>query len=342
MRLLIIAFSNSIHTARWVRQLVGQGWDIHLFPSVDFGTTHPDFRNVTIHHSFYANEKGIHPSVHRCGVRLPHETLAALSRFALNTLAPRYRLFQLKRLIKSLKPDIVHSLEMQSAAYLTLDAKKAFSGQFPPWLVTNWGSDIYLFGRLGEHKPKIKDVLAACDYYSCECNRDVDLARLFGFKGRVLPVFPNAGGFDMDIVSRLRHSEPCSKRSLIMLKGYQGWAGRALVGLRALERCADLLGGYTIAIYSASPEVEMAAELFTGTTGVKTVIIPKNTSHDEMLSLHGRSRISIGLSIGDALSTSFLEAFIMGSFPIQSWTSGAGEWIEHGKTGMLVPRRIRK
>ena len=27
----------------------------------------------------------------------------------------------------------------------------------------------------------------------------------------------------------------------------------------------------------------------------------------------------------------------MGSFPIQSWTACADEWIEDGKTGLLVP-----
>jgi glycosyltransferase involved in cell wall biosynthesis len=122
-----------------------------------------------------------------------------------------------------------------------------------------------------------------------------------------------------------------------MLKGYQGWAGRSLVGLRALERCADMLKGYEVVIYLASPEVVIAAELFQRSTGVNVRIIPKGTSHVEILSLHGRARLSIGLSIGDAASTSMLEAMAMGSFPIQSWTSCADEWIEDGKSGLLVP-----
>ena len=41
--------------------------------------------------------------------------------------------------------------------------------------------------------------------------------------------------------------------------------------------------------------------------------------------------------VSDAISTSLLEAIIMGSFPIQSWTSCGNEWIEDGKTGILVP-----
>lgn len=53
--------------------------------------------------------------------------------------------------------------------------------------------------------------------------------------------------------------------------------------------------------------------------------------------MHGQARISVGLSISDAISTALLEAMVMGSFPIQSRTACADEWIEHGRTGMLVP-----
>jgi glycosyltransferase involved in cell wall biosynthesis len=55
-----------------------------------------------------------------------------------------------------------------------------------------------------------------------------------------------------------------------------------------------------------------------------------------MLRLHGRARVSIGLSISDALSTSALEALVMGSFPIQSNTSCLGELLRDGQSGMLV------
>ncbi len=59
--------------------------------------------------------------------------------------------------------------------------------------------------------------------------------------------------------------------------------------------------------------------------------------HEEMLRRHGEARVSIGLSMSDGISTSFLEAMVMGSFPVQSWTSCAGEWIVDGESGILVP-----
>ena len=210
-------------------------------------------------------------------------------------------------------------------------------GQTSKWIATNWGSDIYLFGRLSAHKEKIRQVLTNCDYYSCECFRDVELAKAYGLKGKTLPVFPNTGGFDLEKIYKFRQPGLTSERRLIMLKGYQGWAYRALVGLRALERCADILKGYTVAVYLGfTKEVKIAAELFSHSTGIPVKMIPY-TSHDEILRYHGQARVSIGLSISDAISTSFLEALVMGSFPIQSWTACADEWIEDGKTGLLVP-----
>jgi glycosyltransferase involved in cell wall biosynthesis len=120
-----------------------------------------------------------------------------------------------------------------------------------------------------------------------------------------------------------------------VLKGYQGWAGRALVGLRAIELSADALKGYRVAVYLAGQDVRIAAELVAQSTGIPIEIVP-HSPHEDILRLHGQARISIGLSISDAVSTSLLEAMVMGSFPIQSNTSCADEWIRCGETGLLV------
>ena len=338
MRILFVAMANSIHTARWVDQLADQGWDLHLFPSTDsWLEVHPELRNVTLHHTGFRNPVESAKGVRFRGVSLSSRVEDVWRRRVRKEKGDDRRADRLAGLIACLRPDVVHSMEIQHAGYLTLEARRRLDRPFPPWVVTNWGSDIYLFGRLAEHAPKIREVLARCDYYSCECLRDVFLAKSFGFAGTVLPVFPNAGGFDLSGVASLRQPGPASARRAIMLKGYQHWGGRALTGLRALERCADLLGGYEVWIYSATPDVTVAAELFAKSTGVRVTLLPKDTPHPEILSRHGRARISIGLSISDAISTSLLEAMVMGSFPIQSWTACADEWIEDGRTGLLVP-----
>jgi glycosyltransferase involved in cell wall biosynthesis len=108
------------------------------------------------------------------------------------------------------------------------------------------------------------------------------------------------------------------------------------MGLRAIELCADSLQGYRVAIYMASPEVKIAAELFSKKTGIPVELVP-HCSHEEMMRLYGQARIYVGLSISDAISTSLLEAIVMGAFPIQSCTSCADEWIVDGESGFIVP-----
>lgn len=336
MKILFVAMAESIHTARWISQIVDKGWEIHLFPSKDFARVNQELTGATVHHYFYGPQ-GKQPFIKHCGIPVFSNYVAIAVKRLIETIIPDYRVNQLAHLIDKLQPDIIHSLEIQHAGYLTLEARKRCKKTFPTWIVTNWGSDIYLYGRMSEHELKIKEVLSNCNYYSCECRRDICLAKAHGFTGTVLPLLPNTGGFDLVIAELLRIPGPISARRLIMLKGYQHWAGRALVGLRALERCADLIGGYEIAIYCATPDVDFAARLFEQSTGVPVTIIPHDTSHEEMLAFHGRARLSIGLSIGDAISTSFLEALVMGSFPIQSWTSCADEWVDDGVNGLLVP-----
>ncbi len=336
MRILFVAMANSIHTARWIAQIADQGWDLHLFSSIDSSLVHSALRSVTVHHSFYGRQADRHPSVRSRGLAVGNTRLGNLGRILVRKLSPDYRVRQLARLVRRLKPDIVHSLEIQAGGYLTLRAQAETGRAFPKWIATNWGSDIYLFGRLAAHAERVRAVLEACDYYSCECQRDVTLARDMGLRGIALPVLPNTGGFDLEKAARLRQPGPISDRRTIVLKGYQHFAGRALVGLHALRKCAEQLQGYRIAIYQATDDVKIAAELLSRDTGIETEIIPP-CPHDEMLGLFGKARIYLGLGISDAISTSLLEAIVMGAFSIQSCTSCADEWIVDGESGLIVP-----
>lgn len=335
MKILIVAMTDSIHTARWVSQISDAGWEIHVFPGILGGIIHPDLKNVIVHDDFLifdGKAKIKKSSFFKIFLAIP-DLIWTLGN------KRKFHLRRLEKLVKGIKPDVVHSLDFQKAGYLVLEAMRSNPKRKYKWIATNWGSDIYLFGQLPEHRKKIIEVLKSCDYYSCECNRDIRIGREFGFSKTVLPVLPNSGGFDLEKVKKLRQKGKTSGRRLIVLKGYQGWAGRALVGLRALEKCADLLKGYELAIYSIQPDtgVDFAAHLFSEKYGIKVHLIPLNTPHNEILKLHGKARISIGLSISDAISTLVLEAMAMGSFPIQSNTSCANEWFEDGEGGFLVP-----
>ncbi len=334
--ILLVAIAGSIHATRWINQLEGLGWDLHLFPSLDWGTVHPEMRAVRVHQSVYGR-RGPEVQVPQSGFNVGSHYLAWVLRRYLQLRHPAYRTWQLSRLIAKLKPDIIHSIEFQAAGYLVLEAKRQFGDRFPPWIASIWGSDISLFGRVAAHRARIEQILAECDYFGSECERDIGLARARGLRGAVLPVLPAGGGFDLEAARALRSPEPASRRRVIMVKGYQTWAGRAMVALRALARCAELLRGYQVVVYSPSDDVKLAAELLGVDHGIDVRVLPPALPHAEILGYHGRARVSIGLSIGDGPSVSMLEAMTMGSFPIQSDTSCACEWVVDGQSGLIVP-----
>jgi glycosyltransferase involved in cell wall biosynthesis len=329
--------SDSIHAARWINQVADQGWDIHLFPSIDYGATHQDLKNITVYHSIFGVKKNRNTKVTYSGYPIFSTIIAWGSRLILKLFSPDYRDKQLRKIISQLKPDIIHSMEFQSAGYMVLKAKNESGNKFPVWIATNWGSDIFYFSRFSRHREKIREILKSCDYYSCECERDVILAKKLGLAGKTLPVLPNAGGFDLGSLEKFRQPGKTSERRVILLKGYQGWAGRSLIGLRAIGLCVADLRNYHIMIYSCnSREVKKQAGAIAQKTGLRITVVPA-CSHEEIIRMFGSARVYIGLSISDAISTSLLESIVMGAFPIQSDTSCGDEWIIPEQNGFLVP-----
>ena len=335
MRILFVAMPDSVHTARWISQITDQGWDIYLFPTY-IGKVHPELSNLTVFGSLPIQKEKLGSGVHFIWWTVIFFWLDYILAKIAGIQSQKFVENLLNIIVRRIQPDIIHSLEIQHAGYLTLISREKLSNKFPPWIVTNWGSDIYLFGRLAAHKDKIGAVLTNCDYYSCECQRDIPLAENLGFNGTALPVLPNTGGFDIKHLVELKSVGSSSDRRRILLKGYQHFAGRALMGLQALRLCVEQLDGHTVTIFSANEDVCIAAEIFQLDTHIPIEILPV-ISHDEMLRMYGSSRLYIGLSISDAISTSLLEAMVMGAFPIQSCTACADEWIEDGVSGFIVP-----
>ena len=336
MKILYVAMSDSIHAARWISQVTDQDWEIFLFPAY---RTKPinEFRNITIFGADPFRPANLDKSVRVARWSSLYFYLDSLVKLIRQKSSSKFKEMALVHAIQFIKPDIVQSLEFQHAGYLTLSAKKKLGDKFPIWITTSWGSDIYLFGRLPEHQEPIRQMLEYCDYYSCECERDVQPARDLGFRGQALPVLPSRGGAHIEYMMNFRQPGLVSDRKTILVKGYQGWAGRALVAFQAFRRCLDILQGYTIVVYVAGEDVQIASQLFTQETGIPIKIIPPaSVTEQEILSQFGEARIYIGLSISDGISTSLLEAMVMGAFPIQSCTACADEWFEDGKSGIIV------
>lgn len=336
-RILLVAMAESVHTARWLSQVRDQGWDVHLFPVSDL-PLHVDLRDVTVHGPVRRRRPDLDRSVRQRGVPWPLRRGSVRLGWALERLPRMARAARLARVISSIAPDVVHSLEMQHAGYLTLESRAFLPpGGFPPWIYSCWGSDLYFFGSQDDHVDRIKGVLAACDYLITDCDRDHHLADELGFGGTFLGVIPGPGGFPIERMRRLRSDGPSSARRTIALKGNhdERWVGRALVALEALHRVAGELEGYEVVVYSAEPNVEHAAAFLQRIDGVAVTVLPYSVP-DELVALMGRARIAIAVNVSDGTPNAMLEAMIMGALPIQSDTVSTAEWISDGENGLLV------
>ncbi len=336
MKLLIVADSESVHTARWIRAITDEFPNIHLFPCHDVDKLHSELEGVIIHNSFYRGSNKNRNNVRFRGIRIRG---AAYLRDFYKKFKPDYRQMQLAKLISRHSPEIVHSIGTLSAGYLLSCALASVkSDNMPTWIHSTLGSDLFLFGTLPDHKSKVKAVMAGCDFLVCEGRRDANLASDFGYKGKEPMCCPSGGGLNLEKIYQANSALLLpSERKIIMLKGNHGCTGRALTGLRALSLCSGKLEEFKLVIYSATPEVELSAEIFSHSTGIETTIIPNGSPSDTIIKFLGQSRIHIGLSISDGIPYSILESMAMGAFPIQSNTSMAEDWMRKGESCLIVP-----
>lgn len=321
-KIVIVCMFDSIHSARWLSQFEEQNIDFLLFPSSPHRRVHPEL------------ERLLSCSGSASFRLVPLARYFALPLWVLDKFANNFfRGLLLKAAIKNFRPNVIHSLELQNAGYVSL---RALSNQKPKslkFMVTNWGSDIFWFQRFPEHKSKLRELLQLADAYSAECERDVLLARDLGFTGQAMPVIPNAGGFsEADFAIPLLAP---SERRTVALKGYHGWVGRAKVSLEAVREMSEELQGYQIVIYSANRSVLQLAKQVSKRTGLEITAFSKGAlSHKQVLEMFAKSKIYVGLSESDGISTSMLEAMAMGAIPVQTSTACCGEWF--GDSGVAV------
>jgi hypothetical protein len=320
---------DSIHAGRWLSQFTDQDIDFTLFPSKKFKKIHPKLAAM-LRSNEGATFSIAHPLI------LP-KILGYLD-FLFFVQFPKIfrrnlRAQYLSKISTKKKYDFVHALEIQGAGYLCDDAitKKDFK-----FILTNWGSDIFYFQHLPEHLPRIKSALAKADLYSAECQRDYKLAINLGFTGEQLPCIPNSGGLVTG--ETLSIGIPTSTRKNIVVKTYGGTFGRGGLAIEAVGKVLETHSDLTAYFYSVTEDLFNQVLELKSKFGVRVNFstIKKPISHGQLEDIFANSRIYIGCSISDGISTSFLEALTTGVYPIQTNTSCAGEWIDKGAVASLI------
>lgn len=322
-KVLVVGMADSIHLVRWLTQFVGTDNQIRVFPSSQFRSAHNKM------HEF----KGT--NIRLLGLPVFRDFLGYVDSIVTfrvfgNKFGQSIRRFYLSFYVWYYKPNIIHAIEIQHAGYLAAALKKGSEKR----ILTNWGSDIYFYQHIDGHVERIRGSLAWATHYSAECTRDYELARRFGFSGINLEKIPNAGGFNLEI----ENLPKVSSRDQLIVKCYGGTFG---LGRMAISACGKFLAQYDwskVFLYSVTSdllkETEELAARYPGRVRFST--LSKSLKHEEIIEEFKKSRVYLGLSRSDGLSTSFLEALCAGAYPIQSNTSCASELIEFGAIGSIV------
>ena len=341
MKILFVAMQNSIHTERWIKQLNFKNNEIGIYPSVSGSPT--NFFNKFNKVNIFSSNKNFKRFIFNYVTNkfLNNLILFFLKRSKLLIID---KLFLFACILK-FKPNIIHTLEFQHAGYLYLSLRKNFLLKKRliniKWIITNWGSDIYYFQKFPSHLKKIKLCLMFANYYSAECHRDYKIVKKLNQKITRLPLMPNAGGFNLKKIEKLRSNLIIDKRKQIIIKGYVSKFGQAELALKAIIEMQNKLTGFEIIFYSPSIYIQNKIKLLKNKTKLDIRFVKKQT-HNQMLNLFSKSILYVGVSRSDGLSTSFLEAISLGAFPIQSGTSCCNEIIVHKKTGYILKNNTVK
>lgn len=326
-KILVVGMLDSIHLARWLLQFVGHDFEITVFASTHFRYPHERLSNFS------------HSNVRILGLKKFGKFLGFIDsiitfRFFGSTVGNFFRKFYLRLYIHIYRPRVIHAIEIQHAGYLISSINASAERK----ILTNWGSDIYYFRHIPGHESKIRLALNWATHYSAECSRDYKLAEDLGYRGVELPKIPNAGGYMVRQIDR----DSLGERSQLIVKSYGGQFG---LGLIAVSVCTNFLEHFKLAsvfLYSVTDDLLMEVEnlSFRFPGRVRYATQSDHLKHEEILNEFNKSKVYLGLSRSDGLSTSFLEALISGAYPIQSNTSCASEIIEAGAVGSIVEPNV--
>lgn len=325
MKILMVSIPNH-HFFQWVNQLENSGHEVYWFDISDSGFQSDRIKWVNQIQGWKL--KWDFPGRKMLKSKLP-KVYQNIRKFN-----ERSEAIFFKKLLDEIKPEVVHSFAMQLSCIPILQIMKEYSST--KWIYSSWGSDIFLYERLGITTAQFQETLQRVNYLITDCKRDYQIALKNNFKNSLLGVYMGNGGLEIDKSFILNLNE----RNILLIKGYEDGIGKALKIIEAIESLSPLLfENLEIIIYSADIPVKESVENsnYFKRLNVKVIERGQFVSNDLLLKMMGKSVLHVANSISDGLPTSCVEAMGMGAFPLQSNPGNVSEEVvTHGKNGYLI------
>ncbi|MDO9036435.1 MAG: glycosyltransferase [Methanoregula sp.] len=303
MILLLIADGRSIHTQRWAEYFAQKGYEVHL---ITYDSMDSPISNVT-EYVLTSQWKNLYLS-----------------------FIPRH--IATKRLIKKIKPDLIHAHFIAKYGFHLLDLG------FRPSIISAWGDDVLILPR----KSRLihyytKKVLESVDLiYAVSHNIGDHIVSDFSIPPSKVHYLPF--GIDTGIFHPDPEKVP-ENNGLIQILSNRGFF--------PVYDNATLVKGFAIA-YKKDPRLrltlkgdgplEQSIRDLAASLGLLDVVTFKSrTSYTEVPRDYWQADIFITTSVSDGTPVSILEGMASGLPCIATSVGGIPEWIENFRTGLLIP-----
>ncbi len=363
MKICYIGDSKSVHTLRFARHFAEKGNDVCI---IDFNADKDDIlkERIRVYTLKDDGEQFILPKKRLAISRREEKTEAVASKklflkakigieylytwlIGYTPLIPRLpswflqlpfnsELIQMDRyavkarkLLRKIKPDIVHSHYLTSWGYI------AARIGFKPLISSAWGSDVLLrpnqsFAQKMKLQYAMNNSTLLTSDASCLSQKMIS----YGARKSKIKEFP--WGVD------LKKFFPLLKKNALPPTIIHTRTAGSLYNLEAflkvIPAVAKVTPGLRVFLKNTGPlqnDIQMAIKELGLETTVKLL---SWLSIDELAYYYRNSHIYVSLSKSDSTSISLLEAMASGCFPIVSNIPANREWIEDGINGFLVPR----
>ena len=235
---------------------------------------------------------------------------------------------RLRTFIEEVKPDLVHAMRIPFEGMLAADA---YTGA--PLIVSIWGNDFTLHAPstlLMRHYTRW--TMQVADALHTDCQRDVRLARVWGFGARRLSlVAPGNGGIRTDVfyppeklVEEPVVLNPRGVRQYVRNDCFFKAIPLVLNKHRnAKFLCTSMAGEGQVMEWLREYKIEHAVEL----------LAPMPNA--EMANVYRRAQIIVSPSIHDGTPNTLLEGMACGCFPTAGDLESIREWITPHENGLL-------
>ena len=306
-KILFLAAQISIHARRWANAMDEQGYEIHFV--TQHSSSHGMNDSVTVHYLPYQGIKG----------------------YFINY-------FSLRRLINDIKPDLLH------ASYATGYGTLARLVGFRPYLLSVWGSDVFLFPKKSIfHRWFLKGNLQAADHL-CSTSK----AMRFEVESicsdlKKVDITP----FGVDVNKFLSKGLSQKDKALFTIGTIKTLShiygiDTLIIGFSKLVETMRLENikqaeSLRLLIVGGGPQRAYLESLAENLGVSELVEFTGEIEHSNIAEYYNKLDVFVAVSRSESFGVSVLEASASALPVIVSDVGGLPEVVVHGKTGFIIP-----